>query len=98
MEKLKELIPFIWIYLIVLTIAASFRGILYDDARKKENQSYNGCHSLFYKNGKIWFPIPWVILKKSNNLQVIKYTKSYNKIAYNFWVVIILLVILYAFL
>ena len=94
-DKLKELIAILGIYPLILIIQASFKGTLYDDSRHKIDSNYKGNHTFSFKRGKIFFAIPFPILTNIENETVKEYKSNYNKIAYRFWIILILLIIAY---
>jgi hypothetical protein len=92
---IEKLLPFVWIYLIALFFLATYRGFAYDIAKEKEDPSYKGWHSLSFKNGWILFALPLLIFSKSKDKAVLDSARKYNKVIWNMYITILLLIIIY---
>lgn len=95
MQVISNVIPFLWLYLIALIIILPFKGILYDDAKKKEDPKYKGNHSFSYSNGQVSFPFPIFVNTKNKTSNTNKYARKFNLIVFNIWLTALLLLILY---
>jgi len=96
-EIVQKILPFIWVYLVILIFVASYKGMLYDNEKEKEDVNYKDCHSFSFKRGKFWFALPRLVSTKNATQIANKAAKAYNKIVINIWVTIICLTILYVF-
>ena len=94
-EKLKELVGILGIYPFIIFIQISFKGILYDEARKRIDSKYSGNHSFNFKNGKFRFSLPFLIISNVENNDVKRVRKEFNKIVIRFWIVTIILIVVY---
>jgi uncharacterized membrane protein len=94
---MNSLISLILTYNVFLLVIAQFKGMAYDIAKEKEDPKYKGNHSFSSTHGKIWFSLPIPILAKNKSEEAIKKAKSYNLIIINFWISIIVCIILYVF-
>lgn len=80
------------IVLIWSLISANFKGILYDDQRKKLDPGYKGNHS-FRSSFKYILTIPIPIENKRFKQELKIVTNKYNIVAYAFWICLIVLLV-----
>jgi len=78
------------VFAVFFFIAVAFKGILYDRARKKLDSTYKESRSIYSLNYKVLFPIPLSMFYESTNTEIIRYKKEYNRIAYGFWIAVLL--------
>jgi len=78
----------------IFLVYSSFHATLYDDAKKKINNKYDSYRSIHSSPGhrfSLGLPIP--ILSKSENEEIEKYKKTYNRIILKFWVMVVLAIV-----
>lgn len=96
MEKLNNLIRFLGVGVLALTIVINHYGLIYDVTKEKFDKNYKGNHSIKWKNGKFWFSIPSFINDKSDISEINRIKNKYNKNSIAFWIVIASIIIIYA--
>jgi len=90
----KELIgALLAISLVYLLIAIPFKGLMYENARKRIDSKYKEKLFFFFRNGKITSPIPFPVSYKTENEEVKKTMKTFNSYVYLFWILLIITLI-----
>lgn len=88
------IIGFLAVLLIVFIIVGSYKGFLYDILKEEIDKKYNENHSIVWKYNRLRFSIPRFINDSSENVEVQKRKKEYNRISALFWITAITILII----
>lgn len=93
-EHLRSLVSLIPIFLFFII---NIYGMRYDAVSEKFNKYYKGNHSVTWRCGKLSFSIPGYIFQSTNNPELEKAKKNYNRLSVSFWTSALITVLFFIF-
>ena len=85
-----NLLILIGTYFLILFVIISFKGGEYDSKKREIQPNYKKNHVGRSQDSIFFFSIPWIIKDETNNTEINKLIKQYNKLVRIFWLSVLI--------